>query len=81
VFADEAHRCAGNAFNDFVCVLDDTKIRARKKLFLTATPTAIKLRKNAIKNNAFSRVFENSITFGQTTFCMVDCGVVGLSKD
>lgn len=34
----EHRRCAGNASNDFACVLDDTKIRARKKLFLTATP-------------------------------------------
>jgi hypothetical protein len=40
-----------------------------------------KLRKTAIKNNAFSRVSENSITFGQMTFCVVDYGVFALGRD
>ncbi|MFI3218494.1 MAG: DEAD/DEAH box helicase family protein, partial [Methylococcales bacterium] len=52
VFADEAHRCAGNASNDFACVLDDTKIRARKKLFLTATPRVFS---TAVKKTAEDR--------------------------
>ena len=52
VFADEAHRCAGNASNDFACVLDDTKIRARKKLFLTATP---RIFSTAVKKTAEDR--------------------------
>ena len=47
VFADEAHRCAGKVSNDFSCVLDEAKIRARKRLFMTATPrvfsTAVKI--------------------------------------
>ncbi|MEI6334848.1 MAG: Helicase associated domain protein [Methylococcaceae bacterium] len=47
VFADEAHRCAGKVSNDFSCVLDEEKIRARKRLFMTATPrvfsTAVKI--------------------------------------
>ncbi|MCX7066707.1 MAG: Helicase associated domain protein [Methylococcales bacterium] len=46
VFADEAHRCAGKVSSDFACVLDENKIRARKRLFMTATPrvfsTAVK---------------------------------------
>jgi hypothetical protein len=45
------------------------------------TVTAIKLRKNVIKNNAFSGVAESSITFGQMIFCVVDCGVFALNKD
>jgi len=47
VFADEAHRCAGKVSNDFACVLDEAKIRAKKRLFMTATPrvfsTAVKV--------------------------------------
>jgi predicted helicase len=47
VFADEAHRCAGKVSYDFSCVLDEAKIRARKRLFMTATPrvfsTAVKV--------------------------------------
>lgn len=46
VFADEAHRCAGKVSYDFACVLNEAKIRARKRLFMTATPrvfsTAVK---------------------------------------
>jgi predicted helicase len=47
VFADEAHRCAGKVSHDFACVLDEAKIRAKKRLFMTATPrvfsTAVKV--------------------------------------
>ena len=38
VIADEAHRCAGVNSSDFATVLNDEKIRASKKLFMTATP-------------------------------------------
>jgi len=43
--------------------------------------TAIKLRKNAIKNNAFSGVFDNSMTLWQTTFCVGVYGVFLLNRD
>lgn len=47
VFADEAHCCEGKVSNDFACVLDEAKIRAKKRLFMTATPrvfsTAVKV--------------------------------------
>ena len=36
--ADEAHRCAGVVSSEFSTVLDDRKIRARKRVFMTATP-------------------------------------------
>jgi len=36
--ADEAHRCAGKVGNDFTTILDAKLIRARKRLFTTATP-------------------------------------------
>jgi len=38
VIADEAHRCAGRVSNDFSTVLDNNKIRSRKRVFMTATP-------------------------------------------
>ena len=38
VIADEAHRCTGHAESCFATVLDASKIKARKRLFMTATP-------------------------------------------
>ena len=38
VIADEAHKCVGNLNSDFATVLDDSKIKYKKKLFTTATP-------------------------------------------
>ena len=38
VIADEAHRVAGLESSDFATVLDATAIKARRRLFMTATP-------------------------------------------
>jgi superfamily II DNA or RNA helicase len=38
VVCDEAHRCAGKANAGFATVLHEEKIRAKKRLFTTATP-------------------------------------------
>lgn len=38
VIADEAHRCAGPAKSDFATIVYKDKIRAKRKLFMTATP-------------------------------------------
>jgi superfamily II DNA or RNA helicase len=38
VVADEAHRCAGPEAGPFATVLDHGEIRARKRVFMTATP-------------------------------------------
>lgn len=38
VIADEAHRCAGRIASDFATVLDSDAIKARRRLFMTATP-------------------------------------------
>jgi Predicted helicase len=38
VVADEAHRCAGPASGDFATILAEDRIRASKRLFMTATP-------------------------------------------
>lgn len=47
--ADEAHRCAGRVTSEFALVLDGRKIRARRRLFMTATPRFYtqRLRKDA----------------------------------
>ncbi len=36
--ADEAHRCAGRVTSEFATILDAQPIRARRRLFMTATP-------------------------------------------
>jgi predicted helicase len=36
--ADEAHRCAGPVSSDFATILDVHEIKARRRLFMTATP-------------------------------------------
>jgi superfamily II DNA or RNA helicase len=38
VIADEAHRVAGIESSDFATVLDETAVKARRRLFMTATP-------------------------------------------
>ena len=38
VVADEAHRCAGPEAGVFATVLDPARIKARRRLFMTATP-------------------------------------------
>ena len=48
-FADEAHRCAGRVSAAFSCILDIQKIRAEKRLFMTATPRVLS---NRIKSMA-----------------------------
>ncbi|MEK6251845.1 MAG: Helicase associated domain protein [Actinomycetota bacterium] len=36
--ADEAHRCTGPVGNEFTTILDRDQIRAKRRLFMTATP-------------------------------------------
>jgi predicted helicase len=36
--ADEAHRCAGRVSSEFATILDPDRIKARRRLFMTATP-------------------------------------------
>jgi len=38
VIADEAHRCAGPVSSNFATVLDPAEIKAKRRLFMTATP-------------------------------------------
>ena len=36
--ADEAHRCAGRVGSEFTTILDVERIKARRRMFMTATP-------------------------------------------
>lgn len=45
VVADEAHRCAGPEAGDFATVLDDARLPARRRLFMTATPRIFTVRR------------------------------------
>lgn len=66
-FADEAHRCTGKVSSAFGCVLGSQKIRAKKRLFMTATPRVLSSR---IKTRAESEEIEvasmdNECIFGK----------------
>ena len=52
---DEAHRLAGHAEGLFATVLDDRKIKASKRLFMTATPRYFK---EHVKQRAAEQKFE-----------------------
>jgi len=76
VIADEAHRCTGERDKAFSTILDQTKIRAKKRLFATATPRtySANLKKNASERgvnvtgmddeSVFGSVF-HTLTFGE----------------
>ncbi len=76
VIADEAHRCTGPTSGDFATVLDADKIRARRRLFMTATPRYFTDRVKKVAGEAdyevasmdddgrFGRVF-HQLTFGK----------------
>jgi predicted helicase len=55
VIADEAHRCAGVNDGDAATILDPQAIRARKRLFMTATP---RIASEATKSRADSMGLE-----------------------
>ena len=66
VLADEAHRCAGKVSESFGCILDERQIRARKRLFMTATPRVLseRLKKTADVGNIDVACMDDSSVFG-----------------
>jgi superfamily II DNA or RNA helicase len=48
---DEAHRCAGRVSGAFSAILDPGSIKARKRLFMTATPRFFKSRRGNINGD------------------------------
>ena len=72
VIADEAHRCAGNVDGDFSTVLDDKKIRTKKKLFTTATPKtySTNLRKAALERELIMTGMDDEKVFGPVFYTL-----------
>ena len=65
VFADEAHRCAGNVSEAFGCVLNAKRIRSDRLLFMTATPRILS---KQIKNAAEGQDIEVASMDDQAVF-------------
>lgn len=70
--ADEAHRCAGKVSGDFSTILDGEKIRAKKRLFTTATPRTYS---SSVKKGAEDRGVEvvgmdDEAVFGKQLFAL-----------
>ena len=67
VIADEAHRCTGvKGSSPFLTVLDDKKIRARKRVFMTATPrnTTERLKREAEEKGLETASMDDETVFG-----------------
>jgi superfamily II DNA or RNA helicase len=66
VIADEAHRCTGNTTSDFATVLDAGKIRAERRLFMTATPRILSARakRAALEADVEFASMDDEDTFG-----------------
>ncbi len=67
VVADEAHRTAGPLGAEFAMVLDNEKIPAKKRLFMTATPKAIsaEVQKDAEEKFDFKQAsMDNEVLYG-----------------
>lgn len=72
VICDEAHRVAGAAGKPFAQVLDDDKIPATKRLFMTATPRVIapQYRKNTEEDDAPIVSMDEPDVFGPVFYRM-----------
>lgn len=70
--ADEAHRCAGKVGSDFSTILDNARIRSRKRLFATATPrTYSRSVKKAAEDRGVEVVgMDNATVFGQVLYAL-----------
>jgi superfamily II DNA or RNA helicase len=66
VIADEAHRCAGREAGLFATVLDQRKIKAKRRLFVTATPRyftkSVQEKSNEVEDALAS--MDDHVTFG-----------------
>jgi superfamily II DNA or RNA helicase len=68
VIADEAHRCAAPHSSEFATILDNEKIRASRRLFMTATPRIYSAR---ILKTATEAGFEYASMDDETQFGQV----------
>ena len=65
-FCDEAHNCAGNGYKKSGLILDPTKIRTKRKLFMTATPLNLdqKIKEKAFEKNKEVSSMDDPEKFG-----------------
>jgi predicted helicase len=70
VIADEAHCCAGKVETEFATVLDGNKIRAKKRLFVTATPRtySVSLKKSASEKGVEITDMSDEEVFGKNFY-------------
>ena len=70
VIADEAHRCAGKTGTEFTTVLDDKKIKAKKRLFTTATPRtySVSLKKSVSEKGVEVTDMSDEEVFGKSFY-------------
>ncbi len=68
--ADEAHRCAGKVSTAYGCVLDEKRIRADKRLFMTATPRVLsaKAKRKGGDDNIEVACMDDTSKFGNVLF-------------
>jgi len=72
VVADEAHRCTGKVDSEFTTILDNTQIRAHKRLFATATPRiySSKVTKAAEERGVEVVGMDDVALFGETLYAL-----------
>lgn len=70
--ADEAHRCAGKVGNDFTTILDAKLIRARRRLFATATPRtySTNVKKSAGERGIDVVGMDDEAVFGKVSYSL-----------
>ena len=72
VIADEAHRCTGEAGSAFTAVLDDSLIKAKRRLFATATPKTYtaNLKKSAEERGVEIAGMDDEDVFGKVFYSL-----------
>ena len=67
IVADEAHRCAGMVGTEFTTALDNKRIRAKKRLFVTATPRtySVSLKRKASERGVEITDMDDDALFGK----------------
>jgi len=72
VIADEAHRCTGESGSTFTTVLDHSLIKAKKRLFTTATPKTFtaNLKKSAEERGVEISGMDDEDVFGKVFYSL-----------
>ncbi len=70
VICDEAHRCTGLANSTFTHILDNKKIKARKRLFTTATPRIFPSLVKTVASNKGKEIYgmDDELIYGPDFF-------------